>query len=154
MIMNSIGKDAEVLPESLTLAIDEHIQEQVSLCAVLEKIADSLPEDFDPQMCLHAAKSIYPVFKGAHDFEENVLFPYLAKKDGDGERLQQIFNRLHAEHWEDESFGEEVSEALIDLVHGEQDNPEKLGYMLRGFFEGVKRHIAFEREHLIPLISK
>lgn len=152
--MNTIGEGEGDLPASLMLAVEEHIEEQISLCSSLEKIADSLPEDFDPQICLHAAKSIYPVFKGAHDFEESVLFPYLAKKDGDGERLQQILNRLHAEHWEDESFGEEVSEALIDLVNGEQDNPEKLGYMLRGFFEGVKRHIAFEREHLLPLISK
>lgn len=153
MMINTKGTDALAVSESLTRAVEEHIEEQISLCAALENIADSLPEDFDPQMCIQVAKAIYPVFKGAHDFEENVLFPYLAKKGDDSDALLQIFNRLHAEHWEDESFGEEVSEALIDLVNGQQNNPEKLGYMLRGFFEGVKRHIAFEREHLVPLIS-
>ena len=47
----------------------------------------------------------------------------------------------------------EILAALIDLVNGEQNNPEKLGYMLRGFFEGLKRHVAFEQTHLIPLIK-
>jgi hypothetical protein len=27
------------------------------------------------------------------------------------------------------------------------------GYMLRGFFEGVRRHVAFEREMLAPLMK-
>jgi hypothetical protein len=26
--------------------------------------------------------------------------------------------------------------------------------MLRGFFEGLRRHIAFEREHIVPLLCK
>ncbi len=30
---------------------------------------------------------------------------------------------------------------------------EKLGYMLRGFFTGVRRHLAFEREYILPIIE-
>jgi hypothetical protein len=26
--------------------------------------------------------------------------------------------------------------------------------MLRGFFEGLRRHIAFEREHIVPILCK
>lgn len=153
MILKTTGEEEIVLPESLILAVEEHFEEQKTLCKVLEKIADTLPDDFEPQMCLQAAKSIYPVIKGAHDFEENILFPHLVKFHKDSETFKSVIDRLHAEHWEDESFGEEVAEALIDLVNGEQNNPEKLGYMLRGFFEGLKRHVAFEQTHLIPLIK-
>jgi hypothetical protein len=30
---------------------------------------------------------------------------------------------------------------------------EATGYMLRGFFEGVRRHIAFEQDHLLQHLS-
>ena len=33
-------------------------------------------------------------------------------------------------------------------------NPETIGYMLRGFFEGIRRHIAFVGEHSIPKIRQ
>lgn len=32
-------------------------------------------------------------------------------------------------------------------------NAEAIGFMLRGFFEGLRRHIAFEREHVLPMIG-
>ena len=31
-------------------------------------------------------------------------------------------------------------------------NPEATGYMLRGFFEALRRHIAFERDHLLAVL--
>jgi len=63
--------------------------------------------------------------------------------------------RLRYEHWEDESFAEEICDELKLLVN----NPnkaviDKLSYMLRGFFEGMRRHIAFEVEYLLPELNK
>ena len=41
---------------------------------------------------------------------------------------------------------------LVCLGHGGAiDNPEALGFMLRAFFDTVRRHIAFEREYVFPL---
>lgn len=126
---------------------------QMQLCKELEVIADALPDNVDNQACLYAARTIYPEIKRGHDFEEEVLFPLARRIDSGNVQLASTLERLRYEHWEDESFAEEVTEALRSFVtEPENRNTDKLAYMLRGFFEGLRRHIAFEREHLIPML--
>lgn len=138
--------------DTISQQLEEHFVSQLALCDALEKIADDIPHQLDKQTCLCVARSIKPIIKSAHDFEEQVLFPHLSNSDKLGPSADKVLERLHDEHWEDESYGEEIAEALRQFVQGENKNAEMLGYMLRGFFEGVKRHIAFEKEHLKPLI--
>lgn len=126
---------------------------QLDLCNALEKLADQLPDNINTQECLHLARMIYPTVKSAHAFEENKLFPYLTSHFSQ-QINPQTLDRLHCEHWEDESFACEVQEALLSLVKKpEWANHEALGYMLRGFFEGLRRHIAFERDLLNQLLK-
>jgi hypothetical protein len=33
-------------------------------------------------------------------------------------------------------------------------NAETTGYMLRGYFVGMRRHIAFEQEHLLGMVGE
>lgn len=127
---------------------------QLQLCEKLELLADSLPNKLDEQNCLVVAKSILPVLIDAHDFEENVVFPALNLHITDKDRLDTTLERLKFEHWEDESFAEELRVCLVDLVKDRDLNQvNSISYMLRGFFEGVRRHVAFEREHIMPLLS-
>lgn len=141
--------------------LSEHITElrsyhaeQSQLCEKLEELADLLPDHVENQECLALARLIYPEMKRCHDFEENVLFREARSYDPDNLNLASTLERLRYEHWEDESFAEELTEALTGFVtEPENRNPEKLAYMLRGFFEGLRRHIAFEREHLIPILQ-
>ncbi len=126
---------------------------QTRICEQLEMLADSLPDNVDNQECLILARAIYPEMKRCHEFEENTLFPEAREADPDNLTLASTLERLRYEHWEDESFAEELTEALTGFVtEPNYRNPEKLAYMLRGFFEGLRRHIAFEREHLIPIL--
>jgi hemerythrin-like domain-containing protein len=126
---------------------------QSHMCEQLEALADSLPDNVGNQECLMLARAIYPEIKRSHEFEENSLFPAARECDPDNLTLASTLERLRYEHWEDESFAEELTDALTSFVaEPECRNPEKLAYMLRGFFEGLRRHIAFEREHLIPLL--
>ncbi|WP_137157397.1 hemerythrin domain-containing protein [Rhizobium sp. FKL33] len=128
-------------------------QEQLRLCAELEQIADSLPANVNRQKCLYAAKALGPMIKGLHHYEENVLFPALETRGLAGD-LSKTLARLKFEHFEDECFAEELSERLLLLgAGGGEINMEATGYMLRGFFEAVRRHIAFEREHLIDKLD-
>lgn len=133
-------------------------QAQAALCDLLESIADDLPEDptaVDRQRCLSAARQIFPTVKKAHDFEEQRLFPLLLSLHDESDSLNKSLERLRFEHWEDESYAEEVTEGLIEFGRGESTaDSERLGYMLRGFFEGLRRHMAFETEHLLPLLKK
>ncbi|WP_027486534.1 hemerythrin domain-containing protein [Allorhizobium undicola] len=122
--------------------------EQLALCRELEEIADSLPSSVNRQKCIYAAKALGPLISGAHHYEEQVLFPWLAE-NLTIPHLQETLHRLKFEHCEDECFAEELTDALLRLGSGDNVNMEAVGYMLRGFFEGLRRHIAFEREHIL-----
>jgi hemerythrin-like domain-containing protein len=144
------GREAYMLRQSLSHNLDG----LSALCIGLEQVADSLPDRFDPQHCLHLTRVIRSMVKDAHVFEEEILFPTLADQRPDDPSLRAMFERLHWEHVEDESYGEEIIEALNELVTGKLRNIDSLSYMLRGFFEGLRRHIAFERDHILPLLSE
>lgn len=132
-----------------------HHAGQLRLCDRLEAIADSLPENAGPNECLGAARALMKLVRDAHEFEESRLWPALRglrPKDGD---LEACIERLRLEHREDESYGEEVAAALTDwgMCAGNR-NPEATGYLLRGFFEGMRRHIASERERIVPVLER
>ena len=81
--------------------------------------------------------------------------PLLMSIENTDDALKSTVERLRYEHWEDESFSDEVADALIRFVTDKaSSNAETLAYMLRGFFEGLRRHIAFERDHIVPLLCK
>lgn len=124
--------------------------DQLALCDRLEEIADSLPDQVNRQKCIYAALALGPMIRGLHKFEEEVVFPLIAAEHVGDELTTRTLNRLKFEHCEDECFAEELIEALHDLGAGKRDmNMEATGYMLRGFFEALRRHIAFENELLL-----
>ena len=123
---------------------------QLALCTALEEIADSLPANINRQKCIYAAKALIPLINGIHRYEEEALFPMLeVKGSGDGEMAEAIA-RLKFEHVEDECFAEELTDTLGRLGIGDGTvNAEAAGYMLRGFFESIRRHIAFEQQFML-----
>ncbi len=127
-------------------------EEQLRLCKELEEIADSLPSGVSRQKCIYAAKALGPLIKGAHHYEDTVLFPQLESQVLALPDLPKTLARLKFEHFEDECFAEELTERLLQLGSGRSDvNMEATGYMLRGFFESLRRHIAFERDYFASL---
>lgn len=130
-------------------------REQLALCKQLEEIADSLPDSINTQKCIFAAKVLEPMIKGVHTYEEKVFFPWLVANIPVSRDINPTVERLKFEHCEDECFSEELTDLLLRLGAGDKTvNYETAGYMLRGFFEGVRRHIAFEREHLLDQYFK
>lgn len=121
--------------------------EKLRLCDALEAIADDLPSRVDRLQCLAVASSLVPLLRECHRFEERIVFPAFSRSDGG----QAVVARLTAEHVEDDCAAEDLSEALLAHGHGGPiENPEALGYMLRALFGSMRRHIAFERDHLLP----
>lgn len=142
------------LSSELISSITAHQKNLFSLCDTLEDLANHLPSAADKQMCLTLSRTILPVISNAYDFEENTLFPHLLKLNKQNKSLMKSLERLKFEHYEDEAFAQEVSETLHEFVtDNKADLAEKLSYMLRGFFEGMRRHLAFEKEHLLPLLQ-
>jgi len=123
---------------------------QLTLCSALEEIADSLPANINRQKCIYAAKSLIPLINGVHRYEEEALFPLLTTKSSDDGELAESIARLKFEHVEDECFAEELTDTLNRLGSGDATvNAEAAGYMLRGFFESIRRHIAFEQQFML-----
>ena len=120
----------------------------LSVCDLLEAIADSLPNHLDSRKCHQAAVMVQPTVERMHRLEEENVFPYLEEANPT-EQEREVIARLKSEHCEDECYAEELTDALsrIALGEGEPVAPETLGYMLRGFFGSMRRHIAYEQEH-------
>ena len=126
-------------------------ESKLALCAALEAIADALPGGVRRAECLRIASLLVPLLRQAHAYEDDVIFPAFAAVAPDAD---QTIYRLRVEHVEDESFAYEVTEILLAVGHGEPiANAEAMGFMLRGLFETLRRHIAFEREHVLPAIT-
>lgn len=153
MSNKNLDESAAKLQELKHVAMSYH-KTLLNYCDRLEKIADALPDMIDKQECLVIARQIYPVICKAHRFEEQELFPVLNASQNPNDATPKNLERLQFEHWEDESFAEEVSEALQTYVlNTDKVFSDKLGYMLRGLFEGLRRHIAFEAEFLLPKLQ-
>ena len=139
--------------QNIAMQLELHHQALQGLCDRLEELADDIPKSVDRQYCLHLARMIHPLVKTAHEFEENVVFKALQSSKG-GELTKSNLERLQFEHWEDESYAIELSESLFELATGRLDPAsEYFGYMLRGFFESMRRHIAFEAEYIGPMLK-
>lgn len=127
---------------------------QLALCDDLEAIADSLPASIVNQDCLFAAKSLVRLIRDVHSYEEETLFPALRQVFQSSPDFSSAVDRLTFEHLTDECYADDIAERLVYLGSGGRDvNMEALGYMLRGFFEALRRHIAFERDHFSGAIE-
>lgn len=145
----------DVAPSVVLDQLSQFHEAQLALCSQLETIADSLPENFDAHQALMTARQIAPLVKRAHRFEEHEVFEIVQKESQINPMIDDSLSRLQFEHWEDEAYAEELCEALVAYAsssdHGQTD---KLSYMLRGFFDNLRRHIAFEKEYIEPILRK
>jgi len=152
----STGSSQSFSPEDNPLDIidrDHALHEQ--LCDSLEEIADNLPNKVDPHLCAAAAATLRAELRLHHLDEERGLFPLLAKHTEAVAGLSEIVKHLTQEHESDEGFAGELVEGLDRMAAGTPpDNPDMMGYMLRGFFEGYRRHIAWESAVVMPLARR
>ncbi len=132
-----------------------HFQDsQLAMCSELETIADCLPNILNKDVWLKTAQSIFPLLSKAHGFEELELFPAILERKKDELRFEEVIKRLQSEHHNDEDYAESVAHAIRCYVRDDDHSKaEGLSWMLRGFFESTRRHIAFEREHILPCLN-
>ena len=150
---NHSAQKAVAVETAMEENLRHYLKQQAALCEKLESIADSLPDSADAQDCLQLAQALVPLVKRVHDYEENKVFPWLVHVRKADATLLSTLERLRYEHLGDEEFATDLSSALRAYVTQRQTcNTEALAWMLRGFFEGMRRHIAFEREHILPLL--
>jgi len=142
------------MPDSVTLAkrFDSCLMQQFNLCHELELLADSLPSRVDTSAALLLADRLHPTLRRCHALEETMIFPVLKISQND---VTSILYRLQSEHVEDQDHAHDVCEAVKSLVaHEPTCDAEKTGYMLRGLFVSLRRHLAFDQDFVLPLYRR
>ena len=134
----------ESAPSACLTAMRVYHDLLLSMCDRLECIADTLPVPLNTAECQVVTQDLLPFFRDARLILNG------------GRALDDAIARLCEEHREDQFFAEEICEEMRSLITGgNQRNAEVTGYMLRGFFGQMRRHIAFERDFLyIPMTQK
>jgi len=125
----------------------------LALCDHLEKLADGLPAAVDRQDCLIMSRALGPMVQRVQDFEETEAFPALLSWSALHEEMAETIDRLKIEHQLDLGYAEDVQDMLHGLGEGRPTiSADAAGFMLRGFFESVRRHVAFEQQMIVPLL--
>ena len=143
------------LPRNFTDPIDflahEHARQEW-LCDVLETIADGLPGKLECALAAMVAEALKVDVPLHHEDEEQGLFPLLARRAAPDDNIEAMIRQLNREHLADDTYSTDLIDVLEALAGGQIPlNPEMAGYMIRGFFESYRRHIAFENIVILPL---
>lgn len=119
----------------------------LDICNLLEGVADGLPNDIPRAQCQLLANSVVKQLRATHALEDRVLIPLLLASEHAG--LRQAAERLRQEQTVDDQAALEIEETLNDLMQGKSVlSADATGYLLRSFFESVRRHVHAERDLL------
>lgn len=132
----------------------EHVWKR-ELCDALELIADGLPHTTNASLCRVAISVLTTALPQHSALEEQHLFPLLRCKSAMGLDFERVLRELEQEHASDDPFAHEIVEELEELAQGKTPrNSEMLGYMLRGFFVPLRRHVGWEDVTILPLARR
>ena len=124
---------------------------QLQLCDVLEHLADGLPGVGDRRLAQMASVGLTQGMVLHRDIGEKLLFPLMRKRGPASVGLMPLLTLLEREHAADQDQSYETAEELRALADsGRADNPGMLGYMLRGTFESLRRHVGWEKALVMP----
>lgn len=139
-----------MLPNSGTGPLERSYQQLLDLCDVLEAIADSLPHP-DAGLCITSADALEPLVELTHLLEGDVLFPILAAPSrSEANRMA----RLRREHLSDTAKAGEVSDAPRAVASSSSPlSPDAVGYLLRSFFDSMRRHVYGELELIQEFVT-
>jgi hemerythrin-like domain-containing protein len=145
-------------PSSAGSALDRIIADhamQLELCDALEFIADSLPSQIDIGLVRDVANVLEHGLSDHFRLEEKELFPLLRRRAATNSDLAAILDQVEKEHERDGDLSSELAEELAALADDESArNAEMLGYMLRGYFASLRRHIEWENALLLPAVKR
>lgn len=147
------GWPSEPIDPIAVLEVDHVLK--LDLCDAMERLADGLPNETDTGLAEIAVTVLRKGLPDHIELEERHLFPLLKRRMADDQMFRPVIEQLEHEHDYDEAFAIEISEELERLVEaGRARNAEMLGYMLRGFFVSLRRHVRWENAMVLPVARK
>lgn len=126
-----------------------NISAQFKACDELERVSDELPNSNTHEFLL-SVERICPLLLECHRFEEAHIHPLVAKSRPE---IGVILARLHDEHIEDQ----DQADLLLDNVRtfvsdAGRTKATEVGYVARGLFISLRRHLAFDRHFITPIV--
>lgn len=120
---------------------------QAALCDQLEEIADSLPDRVSPSRCRAVADALVDTLRDVQAVEDLHVFRQIQARGS--RRYEDLVEKLRLQQVADLCLAEEVQQELVSLAEGRPSMPpEAVGYMLRGFFDGLRRNMTHAQELL------
>lgn len=139
-------------PNGSSQHFERLISRQERVCHDLETLADHLPNRIDTLAAKTLADALYPTLRVCQDLEEAYVFPMILKWDA---AIGPTVARLRAEHVEDEDHAAMVADAVTRFVRSPcHADADRLGYLIRGLFQPLMRHSAFDRDVILPLYRR
>ncbi|MEM8774018.1 MAG: hypothetical protein AAGF53_03235 [Pseudomonadota bacterium] len=122
------------------------------VCDLLEAIADSLPAPA-AGACAEAARLCALEIPRHFDEVQNALIPVLREHVRQKSQWDLLLDQLERNIAEDNVRLEELIEVLwtFNDTKTRRLNSEALGYVLRGYFEGMRRQLSWEEAILTPI---
>lgn len=129
-------------------------ERELKLCAILEAIADELPSPLDRALAGPAVPGLRMVVPRHEVIVRQILFPHLrASWPAGAADLDAMIERFSRANAMDILLAHDCADLLEASMAagGRVENADMLAYILRGVFEGRRRHIEWEKAVLIPL---
>ena len=141
----------EPLGEAFLSLLERDQMRLLRLCVTLEKIADGLPGTGHLAKTAKVLAFLDKAFARHVFLHEKCLFPLVRSLEEKNEAIELTLRELEFEHSADRGLIVEILSAFMgrDSRNG---GLEALGYLLRSFFENYRRHSAWERGTLYPLV--
>lgn len=132
----------------------EH-EQQEELCLILEEIADALPGPVDRLRAKYSRNALRTDIPRYIAIQERYLFPLMRRRAKTKDNIDALIQRITIANSADEGLCYDTADQLeAAIATGRPKKPDMLAYMLRGLFEGRRRHIEWEHAVMIPLARK
>ncbi|MEL6913144.1 MAG: hemerythrin domain-containing protein [Pseudomonadota bacterium] len=137
------------------LRLARHGQRVLDLCDLLEAIADDLPRKTMP-VWREVAQLCGTIVPRHYDTLNRIFLPLLRRRTAGDVECEAVLTRLETEYSDSSHRLPELVSLLHDTVNNSPPgiDTEALGFALRGFFEAIRRQMAWEMDVLIPLARR
>ena len=141
MVPHSNLPNAKYAPVAMIIAERD---EQREICEHLERLADDLIGPIDRNACGILLNRLNNDFQ-LYQRDEEALFDVLSTHEQPDAYIVKCVELAKLDHKIYESYLFELSEPLTDMAEGRRlGNADAVGYMLRCFFESIRRHMSWE----------
>jgi len=143
------------LGEAFLAMLERDQRRLLRLCAVLERVADGLPESRLHAKTARALSFLNKAFDRHVFLHEKCLFPLIRSLSGAGTSIGPVLTQLEFEHASDHGLVLEIISAFLNGPAGKTGiDVHILGFLLRSFFENYRRHHAWEKSILYPIVRQ